>query len=80
MSLTGIKKRVAQVVGILGGVFFALTGYYTLPTLMYYSGLGFGTYIYFLWIVWVGIWFVIGYLALYGLVSLIVKVIKTIFS
>jgi hypothetical protein len=78
MSLTGTKRRVAQVIGVLGGLFFSLMSYGMLPTILYYSGYNFGNYLYFFVIAWMVAWLVLGYLILYGLVSLVVWIIKKI--
>jgi len=79
MKLTGTIRIVAQVIGVLGGLFFALIiGYNILPTIFYYSGISLGTYIYPFLIVWFGLWFVFGFLVLYRLVGLVYRLIKKI--
>jgi hypothetical protein len=78
MKLTGMIRKVAQVIGVLGGLFFALIGYNILPTIFYYSGISLKTYIYLFSIVWVGLWFVLGFWILYSLVGLVYKIIKKI--
>ena len=78
MKLTGTIRIVAQVIGVLGGLFFGLIGYNILPTIFYYSGISLGTYIYLFSIVWFGLWFVFGFWVLYGLVGLVYRLIKKI--
>ncbi|MEG0287054.1 MAG: hypothetical protein RSB82_04865 [Victivallaceae bacterium] len=78
MKLTGTIRIVAQVIGVFGGLFFALIGYNILPTIFYYSGISLGTYIYLFSIVWCGLWFVFGFWILYGLVGLVYRLIKKI--
>lgn len=69
----------AHVFGVIGGLFFCVfIGYNILPTVFYYSGAGRIGFVYSLMVVWLFIWFLIGYLFLHGVAKFSYKLVKKV--